>query len=372
MSAEVDIAALCSARGWSRARLILELRQVASQEGIGLPGDESLKRMIRQWVNHSRIPSDLYYRLLCRAFRIPVDPATQVVAAGLGDRVGFAVDEGLVLSLEDQTASLRALDLRMGGARLNGQAAAHARTVADMVSWAPPGPVRAAAAAAGAEAAALAGWQVLDLGSTEGAWRWHEVARELAQEAGDPSVTAHVTAQQGYALLDEGRTAEAVEQMAAARAAANGSVPGVLAAWLAAAEAEARAANGERDETLRLLDHAYDVLDTTQVPYLALDEMTLLRWRGHCLARLGEESAVTDLGKALEGVDQQWIRARSGLHADLALALALRGERDVAVAHAEQVRVLAASTGSVRQRDRLRLVLGDPEGQDVQQGYERP
>ena len=55
-----DLAALCDVRGWSRTRLVRELRSAASGTGRTLPDDDSLKRMIRLWVNGSRAPSPMY------------------------------------------------------------------------------------------------------------------------------------------------------------------------------------------------------------------------------------------------------------------------------------------------------------------------
>lgn len=353
----MDVAALCSARGWSRSRLLRELRSVAKARGEALPSDESLGRMVRQWANGSRQPGEHYRLLLHQAFAIPDGEAIEPEGVAETRARALAVDVDLVDALEAQTDSLRSLDLRLGGARTHPQAGAHARTIADLVRWTPSGTAKRLAAAAGAEAAALTGWQALDLGSAEKAWRWHDLGRSLAIESGDSSVIAHVTAQQGYVLLDRGDVVGATQQIAAARHAAAGKVPGTLAAWLAAAEGEARAAGGDRDEALRLLDVAHAELDSTQVPYLALDEIALLRWRGHCLARVGDEQALDDLGAALDAVDPGWVRARSGLHADLALALTARGDHHGAEAHAEQVRALAASTGSVRQHNRLRQVL---------------
>lgn len=69
-----DIDALCKQRGWSRARLILELRKAAQVEGRRLPNDESMTRMIREWVHRRREPT-AYFDLLSTAFGVPFGPA---------------------------------------------------------------------------------------------------------------------------------------------------------------------------------------------------------------------------------------------------------------------------------------------------------
>ncbi|WP_374211517.1 hypothetical protein [Streptomyces sp. G3] len=82
----------------------------------------------------------------------------------------------------------------------------------------------------------------------------------------------------------------------------------------------------------------------------------LARWQGNVLALLGEESAVTSLYGALEVMDPTFVRARAGLHADLAQAHLTRTEYDDAGTHLRQARLLASRTGSVRQRRRIDLL----------------
>jgi hypothetical protein len=71
---------------------------------------------------------------------------------------------------------------------------------------------------------------------------------------------------------------------------------------------------------------------------------------------LGEESAVTILYSALDVMDPTFVRARAGLHADLAHAHLTRAEYDDANTHLRQARQLASRTGSVRQRRRVALL----------------
>jgi hypothetical protein len=79
----------------------------------------------------------------------------------------------------------------------------------------------------------------------------------------------------------------------------------------------------------------------------------------HCLARLGEVSAIDDLGVALAAMPEgQYARAEVGLRVDLALAFRARGEAAESRAQAEQAGRLAGRTGSERQRRRIRELLG--------------
>jgi tetratricopeptide (TPR) repeat protein len=345
------------------------MRHAAAVDGVQLPSDESLKRMIRLWANGERRPSDSYASLLARTFgvaQVQAGPDSADRFLDLISRMESSVDKGLVDAFENQTQSLRVLDRRLGARRLLSQSEAHAQNVADLVQWAEFGSVRNAMAATGAEAAALAGWQALDLGKPSDSWRMHNLARSLAVESGDSAIVAHVTAQQAYALLDAGKYERAVKQFEAARRMAGTDVAGVVRAWLLSAEAEARAAAGESSETLRLLDEADNVLDgDDSVPFIFLNSAHLARWRGHSMARLGHAEAVEVLTAALGQLDPEFNRAAAGLHVDLATAYSVVGEEDAAQHHAQSAASLSDSTGSHRQRVRIETLL-NTKGKKVQ------
>ncbi len=371
-----DIGTLCEGRRWPRTRLVHELRQAARPRNVRLPGDESLERMIRQWNAGDRGLSPLYAELLTAVFGVPFSrekvnhsilDTTENDPSALSERLQSAasVDRELVLLLEDQTESYRGLDRRLGARKMLGQTEGHVANIQDLLTYSLPGSHRASLAAAAAEAAALAGWQALDLGNTEKAWKLHEAAKSAARESGNPAILAHVTAQQGYALLDVDRAEDALSLMQYARIEATGKVPALLSAWLWAAEAEAEAAGGNDPAARRALDSAAENLTSEEgetLPYLFLDEVHLSRWRGNCLARLGAVEAIDDLTTALDRLDPTFTRAAAGLHCDLALALSVRGQTVEAQVEARKADTLARQTASTRQRLRIkRLLSGDSE-----------
>ena len=57
--------------GWSRMRLIAELRRQATAVGETLPETESLLALVSRWVNNHQQPSDFYRELLARALGRP-------------------------------------------------------------------------------------------------------------------------------------------------------------------------------------------------------------------------------------------------------------------------------------------------------------
>src|SRR3954449_11491873 len=109
-----DIGRLCNERGWSRDKLIRELRAVARRRNLQLPADDSLKRMIRQWINSDRDLSAMYAELLTLVFGLPFetgrDPEPDDGALALAERLSrtaSALDAELVLLLEQQTDGYR-------------------------------------------------------------------------------------------------------------------------------------------------------------------------------------------------------------------------------------------------------------------------
>lgn len=272
------------------------------------------------------------------------------------NRAATIVDAELVTLFEKQTQAFRLLDRRLGAGQLLAQTEAHVAQMTDVLTYALAGAHRSALSAVLAEAAALAGWQALDLGRPDRAWMSHQTARAAALESGDPAVLAHVSAQQAYVLLDIHRAADAVHQVTHARESAGTTVPADLLAWLWAAEGEVTACAGNETATRSALDHAAELLEdseTETLPYLALDEVHLTRWRGHCLARLGAEDAVDDLKLALEALDPSFVRAAAGVHCDLAAAHRTRKDHDAAREHALRAARLAGATLSVRQQRRV-------------------
>ncbi|GAA4989156.1 hypothetical protein WHI96_21470 [Pseudonocardia tropica] len=361
-------------RGWKKARLLHELRAAAARRGEQLPKDESLARRIAVWENQGGVVGDFYRELLCEVYRCsdvelglaePPSPE-QTAAAPVTEPLELPeftrLDPGLVDLLRSQTQTIRLLDRRLGGVTVHGQAVAHVETVESLVRNALPGTAREQAADELGQAAALAGWQALDMGRLPEAWRLHEVATAAARESGQPAGLGYARAQQAFILLDAGRAADALDLIASAHAIASGPVPRELLAWLHAAQGEALAALGDRDAALRALDAAAAALPTQPehaLPYLMLDAGHLARWRGHCLARLGETSAIDDLSTALAAMpDGQYGRAEVSLRVDLALALRARGEVAESRAQAERAGRLAGRTGSERQRRRIRELLG--------------
>jgi hypothetical protein len=136
------------------------------------------------------------------------------------------------------------------------------------------------------------------------------------------------------------------------------TIPHQVRSWLRAAEAEMAAAAGEETACRHALDGAAQEISygaaSEELPYLALNESHLARWRGNCLVLFGDPQTADDLAGALAAMDDGFTRAESSLRCDLAAALHVRGEQDEAKRHLKKARELAQLTGSARQRRRIR------------------
>ena len=207
-----------------------------------------------------------------------------------------------------------------------------------------------------ADAGALAAWQALDVGAVQQAWGHCEVAKTAAREADSRVLLAHAMGEQVYALHDLGRLTDALGLVREAQAVLDQNGPPLLVCWLYAVEAETQAALAD-EECRRALERSAELLpanaDDPELPFIALNAAHHARWRGHCLAQVGDTEAIGYLTTALDEMDNTFVRAEAGLRCDLAQALAARGELDEARQQLRNARRLANQVGSVRQRRRI-------------------
>lgn len=357
------------AAGWSQMRLVAELERQAraSENRTALPERQHLKTQLSRWENGHVVPGEMYralfraiYRTTDEALGFPSAPSLALAdAADLLTQIATARAIGPTSAgaFAAQVETIRVLDRQLGAPTALAQLRAVTQSVEGLLRHAVLPAAREPLAAVLADAAALAGWQALDLGDVKQAWTLHETAKAAAREAGDAPGLAHAMGQQAFVLLDAGATGDAVQLIRATTEIAGRKVPAVLRAWLSAAEAEACAALRDDAGSRRALDEAASVLpsgdEVRDLPYLVLDDAHLARWRGNVLARLGDDDATSDLYRALATMDATFIRARAGLECDLAKAHVTRGDVTEARRHVASARQLAQQTGSVRQRRRI-------------------
>lgn len=357
------------AQGWTQDQLAGRLLRLAESRGAALSVSRaSLKQMVSDWERGKRKPGH-YRQLLCDLFGRTADelgfpdaapaPLPKAPAHGLELMLDQAavVDAVTVSGLQQQVDGLRRLDQQLGSQRVIEQTGTLVTTVRDLMAHVISETERQQLAGVLADVAALHGWQVLNSGDTSGAWTLHDLAKTAGRESGHPALLSHAMGEQAYDLLDVERPELALQLVQAARSAAGSKVPGLLGAWLHAAEAEALAATGDPvgcREALRLAEQAMPAEpDNSAVPYVSLDDWQLARWRGNVLAGLGDSGALDALLSALGRTPGMSVRATASLHCDVAQSYAVRGERVSSLEHARVARDLARRTGSIRQLRRI-------------------
>jgi tetratricopeptide (TPR) repeat protein len=358
-------------RGWSKTQLDIRLRNAAKARREVLPQPQSLARQLARWENGHGAVSELYQQLFCEVYNCsptelgfikppapaPDDAASDELASELAR--ASTVDGEVAKLLQSQTDTIRQLDNRQGAQLILDQMRAHIAHSEELNRHAVRPGVRGMLAKVLADASTLAGWQTLDVGTPRESWEHFERAKAAAREAEDASLLAFATAEQAYVLLDLGETEQAAELVEYARRRAAGTVPAIMRTWLAGAYAEMAAALGDTKSAHTALDEATGLLPTEPdalAPYIALSETQLGRWRGACLARLGDAGAIEELSTVLAGTEGMSPRAEAGLRVDLAASLIARGERADAEEHLRAARILVGRAGSMRQKRRIELL----------------
>lgn len=353
--------------GWTKSQLDARLRRAAKARNETLPQPESLARQIARWENGHGSVSPLYQQLFCDVYGCSPaelgfidepEAAEPEPAEDLAAELARAssVDAEVVKLLQAQTDSIRRLDALQGAQLIRDQMRAHIAHIEELTRHAVRPGIRRMLAKVLADTSALAGWQALDVGTPRESWEHFERAKSAAREAEDPSLLAFATAEQAYVLLDLGDSRQAGELVQYAHQESLGTVPRLMETWLTAARAEMATALGDADATRTDLDQAADLLPPepdAALPYLVLSDTHLARWRGNCLARLGDEDALEELNKGLEAVIGTYARAEVGVRIDLASALLVHDERDLANEHLRTARALVGRTGSLRQKRRI-------------------
>lgn len=359
-------------RGWSQTRLIGELERIAARRGQALPSRETLKSRVSRWENGRARPDDFYRRLLREAFGLDdaelgftrdLDETALPAADELRARLatGARPDAALLESLRAQTDAIRQQDRQYGAGALLEQMRGHVANIEQHLAHSVFDTVRRPLARLLADAAALAGWQALDLAAVDQAWRYFEMATSAGQEARDPALLAFARVEQAHVLVDLGQADVAAQLTRSVWDQAHGEVARGVQCWLAAAAGEMYAGAGEHAESRSMLSTAESVangLEADLPPYLVFNGTHLDRWIGHSLVLLDDSAAEQPLRRAAADMDPSFTRAEAALRVDLACTLRSRGEREEAAEHLRRAEMLATRVGSRRQFERVRRLRG--------------
>lgn len=358
------------ARGWSQSRLIAEMERAASRGGVTLPSRDTLKSRVSRWENDHARPDDFYRRLLREALglddrELGLEESTLEAVATAADelRIQLATtrhpDQELLAALSCQTDAIRRQDRQYGATALLEQMRAHVANCDTHLSHAVFDDVRRALALVLADAAALAGWQALDVGAMDQSWRLFETASRAAQQADDPQLYAFARMEQAHVLADLTSAATAADLAVAIWTASDARVSKPFRCWMSAATAEMLAGAGYGREARQMLRRSQELensLGDARPAYLVFDPVHLTRWAGHTLALLGDPAAEEHLREASDQMDSTFTRAGSALHLDLARVLLTRGEAAEGQEELQAAERLARQVGSRRQLDRAKAL----------------
>ncbi|MEV6596069.1 hypothetical protein AB0M36_04295 [Actinoplanes sp. NPDC051346] len=272
-----------------------------------------------------------------------------------------AVDRGSLSLLTTQLNQIREIDRKFGVRTSAPQLGGYLATIRSLRSHTIGN--REALADLYADAPTLAGWQCLDMGNLRDAWNHYEAAKEAGREGRSSLTLVHALAEQAYVLVEIGDTRRASELVEYSHSIALGNAPDLLIAWLWAVRGEVKSVAGEDPACRAAFDAAEITLPADccnpETPFIVLSEVHLARWRGNAWARLGDPTAIESLQNALNGLDESFVRARAGMHADLAGAFLTTKQFSQANAHVQKAEVLATRVGSARQQRRIRQLKAD-------------
>ncbi|WP_436528624.1 XRE family transcriptional regulator [Actinoplanes sp. HUAS TT8] len=350
--------------------MIVEIENRRSIMGLSAVNRASLKTYVSEWENGRRSIGEGDRRVLRSVFGLTDGELFEQVAAhdvldaayaelALRIEESKSVDLRMIDTLAGQTELFRSWDRQMGAPSLADQLSAHLSTLENALAYSVLPSARRPVARVLSGAATLAGWQALDVGGVDRAWRHYELARRAAVEAENPALMAHAMGEQAYVLVDTGNIDLAFDLIHEAVACAHGKVPNRVLSWLCAAEAEIAATAGRPDDSHDALERSAEWLPDGQemrdseVPGIFLNGTHLTRWRGNVRTLLGEPGAIGELCTALDAMDGSFTRAEGSLRIDLAQGYLACGKLGEAREQARLARSLASRTGSLRNRRRL-------------------
>ena len=357
------------ARGWSQNRLRAEIERYAmSHPQITIASSASLKVYISDWENGRRSITEPYVTILRALLGWTSEELRQDVTPpevdGYDELIrqidtAHAVSRSMVETFTSQTELLRTQDRMVGAFSIVDQMNAHLAKLQEALTFAVLPDARRPVARELAGAATLAAWQALDVGAADRAWRHYELGKQAAKEADDVLYLAHAMGEQAFVLADAGRAELGLELVREALKVGGSRLSIKLRAWLLSAEAELCAGARDAAGARRALEKAAQVMpDTTEardpdIASIFLNTEHFDRWTGHTLVLLGDEEAISTQYSVLESMDPTFVRARAGLHCDLAEAHLIRGEFADAAQQVREAKLLANRTGSVRYRRRI-------------------
>ena len=244
------------------------------------------------------------------------------------------IDGVVVAALQSETETIRLLDRRLGAPTVAAKLEAHIGQVETGLRYSLRPSNRQQLAAVLADASALAGWQAIDMGRlpqpgiTSSAPPPPPAKPETPACWPSPQASRHTSCSTSATRPKRWRwsapSTTKPTPPSRTRYAAGYAPP--KPKW---PPPQARKPRAATPSTAPPAEVGYGP-SGEDLPYLALNETHLARWRGNCLVHFGDPQTADELATALGALDGSFTRAEAGLRCDLAAALHVRGERQEA------------------------------------------
>jgi hypothetical protein len=330
---------------------------------VALPSLQTLKSRVSRWENGHSVPDEFYRQLLREALgmddrELGFTPEAEEPLAPAADELHLRLalskrtDGALLEALRAQTEAIRVQDREFGAGLLLEQMRGHVRNLEAHLSHTVFDAGRRPIAHILADAAALAGWQALDVGALDQAWRSFESSSAASRQAGDQSLYAFARLEQAQVLTELELPAAAADLAETIWLEVGDAATPAVRCWMAAATAEMLAVADRREDALRMIGVAESLaggISRDRPSYLVFDTTHLNRWIGHSLVQLDDSGAEQVLKDAQTAMDASFTRASASLTLDLAAAVLLRDDQQQSNDLLARGEALAKKVGSRRQ-----------------------
>lgn len=240
-------------------------------------------------------------------------------------------DVHTVAAAEQQTLALFDSEERIPAAQLVTDVNGHLDQISTLLAGADDEALRARLVSQAGASAALAGWLAFDLGSSEHATRYYDLAEQAARQVNDVQLVACLYAYRSYLADTHGDHLASAQFIQAGLDALPQRGEPEMKAWLGARLAETAVSLGQRDDALRYFDRAYTTNEfarTVERPIWTrfftptrLDGMAIAGY-----ARLNHADMETAADSLRQGITTCETKVEQIALADLAYAYLERGD----------------------------------------------
>lgn len=344
-------------RGWSQARLVVELERLGQARGIAVATRASLKTEVSRWENGHVVPDATYAALLAEIYeRESSDLGLETAAAPWNPKVVELgpVSPPVLEALGGLLDGYAHADNATGSAPLLGAVTQHLIQLENAAKNA-RGDTRDQAFALCSRFSEFAGWLSQDSGDLHRAERWTDRALDYLEVLDDPAQRAYVLMRKAAIASELRDHARSLGLVVAARRVAQEHSP-TLRTLILRQAAISHALVGEERESRETAEQALEMVAEPSaddygyctVPYVLMESgVAAARLRQYDLAadRLAEAAA------SWRGGSQ---RDRGLCLARFALVQATRGDIDAACGLAMESLSVAATASSARTQGVLR------------------